>query len=1013
MTKSDQVEGEIGKSDLADVCYIPAGARFADDLVAGFMTLVDDPAVMASATILLPNRRLTQAVRLAFLRHSQGQPQLLPRLTPIGDIEEDASDLVLAGWDSGHLPPVIDPLERQFQLAHLVNLFHQNDDGDSITQAEAFGLARALGEFLDQMQTNGLSFDALHDLVPDELASHWKQIVSFLTILTEKWPDVLAEKQKSDAAIWRDAAIRARAKAWTKQSTNDLIIVAGSTGSVPATQELMKAVLGLPNGYLVLPGFDPLMDSDEWHDLTHLSDQTISAHPQFQMARLLNILEVPREAVAPWPKAPTIAAVDCKGRVRLIREVMRLTNHTRHWYDLRETPVPASAVEGMQMMVCRDRRHEARAIALAMREVLEEPAKTATLITADQQLADLVSAELSRWGITVPSSAGIRLSDTRAAGFLRLLAEAWADHFSPLSLLALSQHPLCCGGIDKAQFRQMMRKIELQVIRRQENGYQGGGLTHLQKLAAAVDPSLGQFVSKHLMAPCQALLDFENDNLRLPLIADAHAQAAEALSHDGVTPYQVWQARDGHRLANLFHGISNYADHIIVERENYAVLLHELMVTQTIYPEESLHPRLAIMGLVEARMQASDLMILGGMNEGTTPQQPEADPWMSRMMRGSIGLPTPFWRAGMAAHDVMMTMAAPKVMLTRSIQDNGSPTEPSRWWRRLMAVLTASELNPPIEQRLVQWDRRRHHLAGQITPASRPVPVISLDERRRYMMKFSATQLEVLMRDPYAIYARRVLGLRALDPILSIPDSALKGTLYHRAIHGFMSQHCRGDLPDDALDRLLAEGDKHLSALDRTPWIKLFWQLRFKRIAAWLIADESLDRPDREASFSEASGTASVSVGGHDMIISAEADRIDLMQNGTMRIIDYKTGKVPTQTQVNEAINCQLIVEAMIAKAGGFTNISMIPTTIELAYWKLSGTSNAPAKKEHRPGKDVKLDDVITLVEKRLGEVMDPKTPFPSEEVMHDNLKYSDYRHLARVNEWSITGEDDGGDHDE
>lgn len=1014
MTKSDQVEsdlgeGDLGKRDLAEVCYIPAGARFADDLVAGFMTLVDDPAVMASATILLPNRRLTQAVRLAFLRHSQGQPQLLPRLTPIGDIEEDASDLVLAGWDSGHLPPVIDPLERQFQLAHLVNLFHQNDDGDSITQAEAFGLARALGDFLDQMQTNGLSFDALHDLVPDELAGHWSHIVGFLTILTEKWPDVLAEKQKSDAAIWRDAAIRARAKAWTDQPTNDLIIVAGSTGSVPATQELMKAVLGLANGYLVLPGFDPLMDSQEWHDLTHLSDQTISAHPQFQMARLLNILGVARESVSPWPNAPSIAAADRNGRVRLIREVMRLTNHTRHWYDLRETPVPVSAVEGMQMMVCRDRRHEARAIALAMREVLEKPAKTASLITADQELADLVSAELSRWGITVPSSAGIRLLDTRAAGFLRLLAEAWADHFSPLSLLALSQHPLCCGGIDKALFRQMMRKIELQVIRRQEKGYQGGGLTHLQKLAEAVDPSLGQFVTKHLIVPCQALLDCENDKLRLPLIADAHAQAAEALSNDGVTPYQVWQARDGHRLANLFQGISTYADHIIVERENYAVLLHELMVSQIIYPEENLHPRLAIMGLVEARMQASDLMILGGMNEGSIPPQPQADPWMSQHMRALIGLPTMFWRAGMAAHDVMMTMAAPRVLMTRSMLDAGAPTEPSRWWRRLQTVLKACEIPLPQNDYYAGLDTKRHAQIAppRIAPAMRPAPRISFDERQQHMAQFSATQVETLMRDPYAIYARRVLGLKALYPIMDTPDPAMKGTLFHRAIDQFMETVPEGELPDDALAQLQASGDAQLASLNRTPWIKMFWQLRFYRIAEWFIDHENTHRNMLLRTYAETKGKAAFDIAGHDITLTAEADRIDLMADGEMLIIDYKTGSIPSQKLVNQGISCQLIIEAMIAQKQGFDQITVTPEAIKLAYWKLAGTANKPVEIKPRPNENMTIEDIIPHIKSQLSNVMRPDWGFASEVEAHPSLKYSDYRHLARVKEWSISSTGD------
>ncbi len=304
-----------------------------------------------------------------------------------------------------------------------------------------------------------------------------------------------------------------------------------------------------------------------------------------------------------------------------------------------------------------------------------------------------------RWGIHVPSSAGTRLSDTRPAGFLRLLADAWADQFAPVSLLALTQHPLCCGGMEKSQFREMMRKIELKVIRRREKGYQGGGLEILKTLAESDQSFFWEFINRYLIAPCRALINIGNHmgqgKARFTDIADAHAQVAEALSYDGTTPYQVWQGRAGHRLAHLFHGISDYASDIMVDKADYAVLLHELTIGQTIYPEEDLHPRLAIMGLVEARMQASDLMILGGMNEGTTPPQPQADPWMSQNMRALIGLPTMFWRTGMAAHDVMMTMASPQIMMTRSMLDAGTPTEPSRWWRRLQAVLKASQIPFP------------------------------------------------------------------------------------------------------------------------------------------------------------------------------------------------------------------------------------------------------------------------------------------------------------------------------
>ena len=79
--------------------------------------------------------------------------------------------------------------------------------------------------------------------------------------------------------------------------------------------ELMKAVIGLPNGYIVLPGFDAAIDTDEWDHLTQDSEQMVSAHPQFQMARLLHHLRIERNMIMPWPRADDITTADSKGRI--------------------------------------------------------------------------------------------------------------------------------------------------------------------------------------------------------------------------------------------------------------------------------------------------------------------------------------------------------------------------------------------------------------------------------------------------------------------------------------------------------------------------------------------------------------------------------------------------------------------------------------------------------------------------------------------------------------------------
>src|SRR5262249_21326529 len=90
----------------------------------------------------------------------------------------------------------------------------------------------------------------------------------------------------------------------------------------------------------------------------------------------------------------------------------------------------------------RDRAEEARAIALAMRETLEQPDRTAALVTPDRGLARRVAAELGRWRIAVDDSAGLPVLETLPARFVRLLLETAQSDFAPIPLLGLLKHPL-------------------------------------------------------------------------------------------------------------------------------------------------------------------------------------------------------------------------------------------------------------------------------------------------------------------------------------------------------------------------------------------------------------------------------------------------------------------------------------------------------------------------------------------------------------------------------------------
>ena len=158
-----------------------------------------------------------------------------------------------------------------------------------------------------------------------------------------------------------------------------------------------------------------------------------------------------------------------------------------------------------------------------------------------------------------------------------------------------------------------------------------GGLKAIAAKAKKESKSLGQFVENHLMAPMMPLLDLQGRiNLTLADFADAHGKAAELLAARPDTDLlDPWQGQDGTRLAKFMYKLGLHGKNTPLEARAYASVLQVLMDGEVIYPDHIDHPRLSILGTVEARMQAADLTILGGMNEGISPPETPADPWMS------------------------------------------------------------------------------------------------------------------------------------------------------------------------------------------------------------------------------------------------------------------------------------------------------------------------------------------------------------------------------------------------
>ena len=969
---------------MPNVFTIPASTNFAETLATGVIERVGrDPLALADVTIFLPTRRAARTFGQTFAR-LLGGAALLPDFRPLGEIDDE--ELFFADPLSAEsLPPAISPIRRRLLLATLARAWCRSERGENITFVRAHALADSLCKLLDEAETQEIDLEKLETLVDGPLAKHWSETRDFLRLLRNEWPKILAAENASGPAARRNVAIRSM----TRQIGllhRRLIIAAGSTGSIPATAELLAAIANLENGAVVLPGLDRTSDKVSWW---RIGDDP--AHPQYGLKQLLQRMGTDRADVRDW--VPTAHAGE--KRERFLGEVLRPAPTTDAWRTIAEgeTRSIRDGLAGLSLIEASDGSEEATAIAVMMRESLEHPLQSAALITADRTLARRVGTELLRWNIEIDDSAGVPLARTATGAFLCLIADAADAGFTPVTLLAMLRHPLAAPGPNRESFLRRVRQLDLALRGPRPNPGLSGVLEHIAPRERLHD--WFENVAR-LLRPLETVI-MAGHGLLSDLVT-AHLAAAESMA--GGKAGSLWEGEIGEVARAL---VEEFQASVIgvpaIETGAYATLFRLLAEGTAVRPQRQRHPRLAILGPLEARLQSFDLTILGGLNEGSWPRLPGVDPWLSRPMREALGLDSPDRTIGLSAHDFASLASHPRVVLTRAKKLDGTPTVPSRWVQRLQQFAKGLALETALAPS-TDWCALAQALASatasDVRPALRPSPTPPVAARPR---RLSITEFERWRRDPYFIYARHVLLLRPLED-LDAPVGALeRGNIVHRALETFVKQFPH-DLPDDAAAELIRIADGLLLE-DRIPKaVMATWRPRFANAARWLIEKERERRSLVSQIFVEVEGQLSLQGPAGEFQIHGRADRIDMLRTGGAVIIDYKTGAPPSDKQVRELLSPQLPIEAAILNAGGFAGISTTRSE-QLVYVRFSGGAEAGSWKPVNVNVGEISDLALSLVERYIAAFDHVGKGYISRAIPFRSDLAGDYDHLARHGEWS------------
>lgn len=958
---------EVVKQRVLRVATFSLEVPFVDALAAYVLARFPEASALSRARVLLPSRRGCDAFRDACLRSAGGRALVLPRVQAIGDVDEEALAIEALAAEAVperllYLPPAISALKRHVLLTELVAAeVHHAFPGVRANKEQAALLARDLAKLLDDVAREELSFDALSSLVPEELSEHWQQTVRFLEIVHRHWPRILEQEKAMDAIPRRNALLTALAEHWRKHPPDYPIIAAGSTGTQMATARLLSAVAGLPEGIVILPGLDTALPEAAWEAVRE-------THPQFALKTLLARMKVERKAVE------VLQPVAASGRAALLRAALMPASC--------DGVMEAAEAQGLRRLDADTPQEEMQAIALLLREALETPGKTAAVVTPDRALARRIAAEMARFEVAIDDSAGRPLVQSPPAVFFFLLAEMAAEQAAPVPLLALLKHPFAAVGMSAAECRQAARMLEVAELRGMRSG---GGLGEIKrsldgkkypealKLLGNLETGAGKFLS--------AMRKREANFAELLAL---HIAAAEALANEA----QLWTGEDGRALADALVEIREGAGALgRIEAKTYPGILRALLSPLSVRAAFGQHPRLHILSPMEARLQHFDLMILAGLNQGKWPPEPAASPWMSRPMQEAFGLPLPERAIGQAAHDFCMLAMAGEVVLSRAGKVDGVKTIPARWLLRMDVALrrkTPGWVWPELQH--LGWARALATPKG-LPPLMPPAPKPPVSARPK---RLSVTDVEKWQRDPYAIYAKHVLGLRELDEIDREPKASDFGNLVHNALEIFVQKYPEA-LPEDVLGALIEAGEKAFAPLAERPAVRAYWWPRYRATARWVA---EVERARRGGIRVTAERKGELAVG--DFTLTTKIDRIERAADGALAIIDYKTGELPQKNEIEALISPQLALEAAIA----IEALKLGEKVEELSYWKLSGEKNIEKQLEAEPMQ--LMQAALERLKALVAAYDDPAMPYLVTPDPSLKPKFNDYAHLERAEEWDV-----------
>ncbi len=950
------------------------------------------PENLYNYLILVPNKRIIRNLQTAFLKNSNASALILPKMISLADLDYIISNnhLVFSTLSKNEfsdiLKPVISKRERSFILSKLIKKM-----GQSLSFNQSIAMADNLGLLIDRSYMENVNFQDLDKIVDTNLAIHWQEILKFLTIATQVWPQILAEKKSIDATHQQKLIYQIQNKIWQLTPPPNHVIALNIIGFNNDIINLLSTIDSLPKSDIYFHGIDYNLCDNDFKNLEY-------THPQKIFSYMFNKLKIKRENIS------NLLLNDTQDNI-IHRIFDKLVYKNANVEDIKNFANKFSIIN------TKNEEEEARTIALTLRETLECEGKTAGLITNNKHLIERVTSELEKWNIEIDDYLGQSLINSLAGKFFLVVGNILKNNFEPEDFLALLKHPFCNMGISRTEILNYAQNLDFYLFRslirdKTIDGYKNE-LKNMEFLHQDTKNKLISFLRHieiqypEIISTIKSIKQSKQIDFQTTLIS--HIRIAESLSKEKFNnPSELWKEQEGKELSILLSNLLLETKQIgLVSIHEYMEIIKKSILDVNIRSIYNKHPRLYIYGDMQNNLIHHDIMILANLNEGSMPFLPSSNLWMNAHIMNQLGFIKDESQIGLKTNIFAQIIGAKEVILTRSEKEQGKLTTPSRWLLQLQTFLNYySNQNLDLNSK-----NYIYNIQAEMYTPSYFKPLLTnnifynppLEYRPK---KISATQLESLIKNPYIFFIERILKIRPLDKINPVPNKKDYGNSLHKVFEIFFANldSFKAFPSYQQYLEIIKITEEQFQPFLKVATFKLFKMPIIKKGIKSLLDTEKLETIKK--SHIEISGQINLSIGNNIINLNGKADRIDVLEDNSISIIDYKT----TSSTKIENYWKQLLILSLIFQQGGFFSDNLTefePQDIKTNYIFFPNKIEDNLQK-----KDNGIENILNYLPTFLQEIEAVLKKYYIDNISYKfNLKdkkvYEEHKHFIRFDEWN------------